>query len=410
MLYFNYMNNITYFIQQMRYFIMVCCSVMLSNLNIASAQCDIRWIPGSFNSHFDNVDSQGNLFLVNKLGELPIESSSENIPIFSQFSSDFSVNSPYLGMGWEIPLLESKFVKVSEKEYILKQPDGWYRMFWKDKKNPHVLNGQGGWKALIKGNTVEAFTECGDDYMKFSSGKLIELHTKGTKLDYLYENDRVVSIKEGSKVILKVVRNDDFQQITLPKLNKEITWRMAPLQNVKDPLELIMLGEQKFVSSVTNATGEMTSYDYNFEQNTFGLNLSSGEQFLCDRRTGIIQKDNEWTYKISTKEGFNNSEIERTNAKGQSEYWYDNTAIGKLITKSKDGTQTITHSFVNGPANGRLRKKVIIGKKGLEKTVLSRMYGADGSLIREIDKTGKTFEVKITPEGKIILPSGEALN
>lgn len=51
------------------------------------AQCELRWNPASVKSHFENVDSLGNVFIVNKMGKLPILNGRKSIPIFYQLDS-----------------------------------------------------------------------------------------------------------------------------------------------------------------------------------------------------------------------------------------------------------------------------------------------------------------------------------
>ena len=176
---------------------------------------------------FQNVDKSGNLFIVDRLGSINRASGKPILPIFYQFDSNLKSDSPYLGLGWEIPLLESKFVQLSEREYMLKQPDGWYRRFWKDRRRNNVLHGQGGWKAIIEGDTVTAVAECGDDAIKYKNGRIIHLHTNDSKFDFIYENNKVTKILEGKDVVLEVMDEKTKSHILLPKNNHVFVLRHA---------------------------------------------------------------------------------------------------------------------------------------------------------------------------------------
>ena len=52
-----------------------------------------------------------------------------NWPIRAVWSSAHSSSSPYLGFGWRIPALESRFVRLDERRSAFYQPDGYVRIF-----------------------------------------------------------------------------------------------------------------------------------------------------------------------------------------------------------------------------------------------------------------------------------------
>lgn len=161
-------------------------------------------------SHFEGVDYQGYVFHVEKIGYLQM-SSDVKLPMYLTFSSRRETVSPYVGYGWEIPLLESKIVQLDENNFRLDQPDGWFRPFWRDIKNPTLLHASG-WEAEIHGNTITAWASCGMK-LTFRKGRIVSMQLKDRKLDYLYEDNQVSQIREGSTTVLKVEREPSTGEV-----------------------------------------------------------------------------------------------------------------------------------------------------------------------------------------------------
>src|ERR1035437_4278891 len=83
-------------------------SILLALLPVKTFACGLNWSEPV--SHFENVDYQGNVHIVRKLGEV------EKLPIYLIFNSSYG-NSPYAGSGFEIPILESRMWQVDENRF-----------------------------------------------------------------------------------------------------------------------------------------------------------------------------------------------------------------------------------------------------------------------------------------------------
>ena len=98
-------------------------------LPLKAMACGLDWSPPV--SHFENVDYQGNVHIVRKIGEV------EKLPLYLIFNSTFG-NSPYVGSGFELPFLEARMWQVDEGRFQAKMPTGWLWIFQRT-KDPTVL-------------------------------------------------------------------------------------------------------------------------------------------------------------------------------------------------------------------------------------------------------------------------------
>ena len=72
--------------------------------------------------------------------------------ICAYWSSARTESSPWLGYGWSIPALESRFVPLDERRWAFHQPDGYVRIFVRTGHDDGVLHLSGGsaWTAGLR--------------------------------------------------------------------------------------------------------------------------------------------------------------------------------------------------------------------------------------------------------------------
>ena len=105
--------------------------------------CCLKW--NEPQSHFKGVSFQGYVFHVENFGEIDLGEGLK-LPLRAIFRSEINAASPYAGQGWDIPLLESHIVQINDREFRMVEPTVWFRLFWRDGKDPSLLHGQNGWK------------------------------------------------------------------------------------------------------------------------------------------------------------------------------------------------------------------------------------------------------------------------
>lgn len=351
--------------------------LILVLLSLKAMACGLNWSEPV--SHFENVDFQGNVHIVRKIGEI------ENLPLYLIFNSSYGV-SPYLGSGFEIPFLESRIWQIDENRFVAKMPSGWLWLFQRT-KDPSILDGSAGWKAQINGAIITAWAACGDKII-FKNGRITSMHLKGGRVyTYIYKDNRVESIEENGKNILRVEINEKNRELTRLILseNKEIEVKYSTRPLVQ------RIGNQNIISAVdatlgaiTKADGTRSVFEFSVDGNvspqlTFGENV-----FVWNASTHMIQKDSEWTYEINPNtDMFENAAIKRRNLKNQEEYWYLDKKTGVETTVFADGRETIATRFASGKMSGKIRRNQTTFSDG---TVMEQRfrYNETGILISKL--------------------------
>ena len=362
----------------------LCAALSCVVASPAAFACGLNW--DAPQSHFPGVSFQGYVFHVESLGEMDLGDGLV-LPLRAIFRSESNASSPYVGQGWDIPLLESHIVQINEHEFRMVEPTGWFRLFWRDGKDPTLLHGQNGWKAEIKGNTVTAWADCGGKLV-FNAGKITQLQLENRTFDYQYSGNRVSEIREGGRPLLKV-DSDPIVGIVngLSYGEQQIRIELGDkpqVQVIND--QSIVASVQKSLSKLTLPHGTTKEFEYAVNEKLQPMMLvGKGDRFrkiVWDSVSKFILSDNDWNYIIKPpKQLGNNAAIERRNLTGEKEsYFYDMAKGRKSILKS-DGVLQVTTWFTSGKLQGRIRAKETWYKSRL---IASERYSysENGNLLR----------------------------
>ncbi|MBE2203558.1 MAG: hypothetical protein IAE94_04405 [Chthoniobacterales bacterium] len=350
---------------------------------------------------------------VEKLGDLHA-GKGLSLPIYAVFTSHSGNNSPYAGHGWTVPLLESRMLQVDENGFKLDQPDGWFRMFGRDKNNPNILNGQGGWKAEIRGDTITAWADCGSKLI-FNKGRLVSMHLKDRKFDFLYEGNRVSEIREGNLPVLRVEKEAITGEVTGFRLadNRQIRLERSqrPRVQVINNQNLVG-GMDQSLSKITHADGTVRTIEYAVDDK-LNPTMKLGDRLIVwNPASKTIIKDGGWTYDIKSGAGlFDNAAIGRKNAKNQSEFWHRDGAKGEEIFQGIDGVKNVTSWFTSGQLAGRMRQSAEryrqaydehgnLMRQFLGDTIVEYRRSENGEVTKEF-RNGKQYLEKIYSDGKL---------
>lgn len=394
-------------------FLSVCFATLLFfSLSQTAYTCGLIWPHVHSKCHFDGVDNQGNVVLIQKLGELELLKG-RRLPFYAVFKSESGNRSPYAGYGWNVPLLESKIVQVDENRFRVFQPDGFQRRFRRDKKNANILRSRTGWTAKIVGDTITAWCQCSSNGSKmvFNKGRLISIEVNEEKFDYVYEGDRVAAIREGNQTIFKVEKYPPTRCITgLTLLNGQ----MIGLERVKRPLVQVINHQAltnvtvESLSKIIMTNGTIKTFEYGLDQKLNPTLKLNDREIVWDAATWKIIRDGECTYGImSGVKPWENAAIARTNAHNQTEFWYKNDTKGEEIAEGVDGIKKIKTRFTSGKLRGKIRKEVEI-KDGAKKILGEYSYNEKGFLIRIRQDKKDTFLV-YEDDGKLaaLVTNGE---
>ncbi len=356
-----------------------------------AAACGIDW--SSPSGHFEGVDYQGHVHLVQRFGE--ITGKSEKFPLNIIFNSSYGI-SPYGGAGFEIPLLEAKMYQVDENTFLLKNPAGWLWPFVRT-KDKNILDGTAGWKAVINGDTITAWAPCGGK-MIFNKGKIVRLESKKVALDYIYSGALLSEIKEGLNTVLRVNLNTTTGEVQGINLESE---EMIHFEKSQKPrVQNIgqkngILGMDSTISKIICGDGKEIIYEFGVdEQIQPMIKINRNRMIVWSPTTSSIVSDGDWNYNISRKEGaFSYSDIQRTNSnKKQESYKYD-PVLGEENFTHADGFSRKRTWFTSGKLAGH-PKKIIDTIDGREVRNRKWNYDENGYQLRLLDTAEGDFDLQ----------------
>ena len=339
--------------------------------------CGLNWSEPV--SHFENVDFQGNVHIVRKLGEV------EKLPIYLIFNSSYGT-SPYAGSGFEIPFLESRMWQMDENRFQMKSPDGWLWIFQRT-KTPNVLEGNAGWKGLIKDNSITVWAPCGDK-ISFKNGKIVSMQVKDDKFDYAYNGNRVESIQKNGRAILGVKSDEktgEVSEINLPNTREGIS-----LQQTESRPRVELDGGRKVVGRIEKCLAKLTRADGGNETFDFAVD-SQGNPILkstdltitWDAETRKVINEGKWVYSIkSMNETFASAAIGRRDSDGKSEFWHYDGDKGQETITELDGNTTTRTWFLSGELSQKTRS-IETRKNAILLKRWNYTYNEIGNLIRE---------------------------
>lgn len=376
----------------------------LSRPDLASYGCGIDWnVPVT---HFEGVDSRGHVCYSEQIAELDL-GDDLRLPLIINFRSDRENNSPYLGKGWILALLDSSFVQTGENAFQMIQPDGWVRPFYRGKTSDSVLDGGPGWKAEIQGNTIVAWAGCGWK-LTYTKGKLTRINTpKSRELELIYSAGKVTELREKGATKLTVEFdpvNGEARALIFGAKRLEIALAERPRVQVVAGQNVVagMDSSLRRVSSPAEGVAQEFEFAVNDKvQPTLKVHGKNASEraFVWNPATKLIIADAGWSYQIISSQGLvgSNAAIERVNPRGQSEYWLLDGQKGQEITQGVDGVKTIRSWFVSGVLAGRQReiKKI---ENGAERITYQATYDEKGTLLRFRDDDAF---VKIKPRSNI---------
>lgn len=346
----------------------------------AAMACGISWAkPGSY---FENVDAAGHLFHVEKVGDLT-DAGKLSLPVYLIFDTSYAQVSPYLGRGWEIPLLESKFFPVDQNDFKLRQPDGWVRYFWRDGRNKNLLHGQGNWRGEINGSRVVLWADCGSR-LTFTNGRITQIVFNGHELNYVYAEGKVSEIRQNGVTLLTVERDSRGEMAKIRLGAKHVDFSLGDKPWVENISGLNVIGKlERSLRQMVNADGVVRNFDFSVDEKINPmLKINSAEELVWSAATQKILRDGSWTYQI---EG---PQITRSNPENLVESWIDRGG-GFIETKNAVGFEKRL-SFTSGPARGAMRSRTLKDGFGL----LESRYA--------YDEQGRTLRISETLNGNRI--------
>jgi hypothetical protein len=333
--------------------------------------------------HFEGLDNKGNVFFVEKLGEIPL-SATASIPINLIFSSKYSKPSSYVGAGWELPLLETRVVQTDEFNFLLKQPDGIEQVFWRDRKNPEILKSWGGWQGAIEGNSFVAWNASGLK-LSFIKGKIAQITSENSTIQYQWNGEKVDSITSNGKTLLKVESNSagETEGLTFGQ-GKRIEFHRTERPKIeKINGTNVVAAKDWTLGKVVGDTGPPQIFEFAVDENLNPTVRTSRGIFSWNPSSNQILSDGNWKYNIKFEEGNPNAAIERVNSEGKKEFWHLDPTKGLETIIGADGLKKVVSWYAHGPMMSKIRWIKSASSKEND-FLYQAAYDEKGRLIREI--------------------------
>ncbi len=359
---------------------------------------------------FDGVNKLGKLSYWRHLDDIDF-GQGLTLPLNINFRSDRKKSSPYLGAGWLLPLLQMTLVQRDEDHFLMRQPNGSVTLFKRMKNNQDktLLRGNGAWMAQITGQeTISAWAKCGWK-LNFTNGKITTMLTpQNREISFDYKNNMVSSVQIDGAPVLTV----DFDPQSGGANGLSFNGKSIKFEKDQKP-SIQHIGGQNLVGAVDQSLHKITfpdgtseSYDFAVDSKmepTLTISGLTNRSFIWDPRTKTVLKDGNWIYNITPGGKHNaagNAQIERTNALGQSEYWFKDKTNGEKITEDIDGTLTKATWFTSGSLKNK-DKEVDQIKDGKTITSDRYVYDENGRVIREVDQDGGVKQYLYNKDGKL---------
>lgn len=321
-------------------------------------------------SGIDGVDRQGYALHVEHLGTIQLPSGNP-IELVAYWHSAKSVVSPLFGVGWTLPLVESRFVPVDANHFDLYQPDGVVRQFSRDPKNKNEIgNGTRRWRGRITGRIVKIWSHPEYPYgqgedgaeMMFRDGRLVLIKQKGTIITLSYLDGKFQSLTVNGKRELVVTKNKgDEEEWSFTFRNGE--WFKAVIRPANIPNDQGRLVQRRALSDILRAGGRIRRFTYGIEKRGRCFFKSPESMFVWNVDNRTISRMNGWTYSVSG-EGirWTEAKIRRENATGQAEERSFDIKTGLLIEEDINGVRITSRLFTSGALSGQVRWREMFRK------------------------------------------------
>lgn len=307
--------------------------------------------------------------------------------------------SPILGEGWILSLFESTFVPASPTHFVWRTPFGHTWHLEQDRKNPNMFSGAG-WLVEVRGtglHQVATFqSSCGRWQLTYNSGRLAQMKSRETTLDFTYSKDGTRQLLSRGKVVASLKREFD-KTTTLPY------WRLSFLSGDGQRNAILTLGtrlvlirrDAKSGQKRNAATLVSMKFDdqperrFDFKQdalNVRGGNVKPAQgAFRWDVANSLLKEDNDYQYSFVFIQGIKC--FKQTARNGKTYIRGENRDKGITIEKLFDSEETIqTNVFpANSSLSGKLRSRHRIENSGKITLLEQCIYDENKQMIRHIN-------------------------
>jgi YD repeat-containing protein len=345
--------------------------------------CGLDWTLPT--NHFDSVEEHGYVSYWEKIGDVDL-GDGLTVPVNINFNSHRATDSPTLGKGWMVALLESHVEPLDENSVKVVMPDGWNFYFHRS-GTPETWTGNAGWMGETNGAVFTISAPCGWR-IKFDGGRIQEIEGDNSRtLTFKYNGNSAVEVDVEGRSIVRVEGEPDGAARDIVVGADKITVAQARRPRIQS------MRKQRLVTGFDLSLNQLLWADGRKESFAFGTDKDinptldithtdgSGRSFTWDAATGQIKTEGPWTYHLRQVAG--RIRFDRILGPGETESFEDDPQKGVTVEKSLTGNDVATYRFASGPLTGRIRKVEERNKKVVT-TLYAASYFPSGLLMREM--------------------------
>lgn len=334
-------------------------------------------------------------------------------PIRAVWSSACSTRSPYLGFGWRVPALESRFVRLDERRSAFYQPDGYVRIFVPAKNGrKNVLTGGPAWEAVIDEDSIRVTADPHDGAPKsvfyFSNGRLVRMDCEEGSFEIKYEDRVATSIVSRGRQLLKVVRHPPPEKSTefrFSGANSKVTAVCRPVAVFVEPEDsrsASAVAQEDCLASLVKADGTQ-NFSYGAAAGSAFFDVD-GLRWTWSPHTRKLLRFGNWTYTIGSTAGMDEEvSFSRCNVDGRSESYSSNRKTGLVMQRYTNGLTIEYRMFTSGPLAYRRVRWIKKTERDGTITNAEYKYNKEGRLwYRKTSRRGSTVELWLNDSGRVI--------
>lgn len=328
-----------------------------------------------------------------------------SLPVRFQFSSDRSRNSPHLGYGWRMPLMESTVERRREDLVRVNLLCGKHLYLQVDRTDPNRFRSlDRTWHGRLEDQTF-ILERDGGWQLIFREGLLRELTTdQGRRLTWVFSGRVPVAIQEmGGREGIRMNYDPSARTtrgFTTTRGECRFAMDQAPMARPVGGGRVAIEGFEPFLAGVELPGGKREMFEYRVEEDgtvVFKVDRTGDAreamEVSWDLTTRYLKSDGEWSYEVEPPAAERAWPVmRRTNRAGEEERFFYDVREGVRTYEDRHGVKTVERILtVPGPLYRKV-ELVEVHEDG-EKEVLRRGFDTAGRVImRETARGVETYE------------------
>ncbi len=329
---------------------------------------------------YEGTGARGDAFYMCKLGD------AGTLPVCAFWSSARLERSPFFGLGWCVPILESRFVSIGNDRWAFYQPDGFRRVFVKPERGDgSILSGGRAWTAVVDGDNARVIADVEDGVARsefhFVNGRMIRMVCEEGDYEIRYYKGVAERIVSKGKTLLEVSRDGDVARRFDFSFNggREHAWAVCRESRVfgeRGDSYAVLSIQEYCLTQLALPDGSKHEFGYSGEGVEAFFSVDDS-RWVWDPSTRRVISHGKWRFSISEpKEEWNEPSFIRKDVSGGEDFFLNDRKTGIRTERFADGGMRSCRVFTSGPLEGRRLRW--IERKNADGVPIRAYYVYDG--------------------------------